>query len=286
MANMQRHCGQGEARHATKCTAHPRPARFGTLDAANPQCQKPNMDAAEYALMDAVEDRMWWYRALRARIVAALADRPGGPGPLLDAGCGTGGMVSALLAVGASRPIVAFDYMAEAAQRARAKTNLPIAVGDITRQPYADATFGAAISLDVLSHSAVEPSAALAELHRVLAPGGTLVLNLPAHEWLKSAHDARVHNARRFTTPGVRALLQAAGFTAIDARYWNTLLLPLMVIQRKILSRNPEGASDVAPFPPWLNASLLGVTVAEDWLARRGVRFPAGGSVLVVATRP
>ncbi|MDB5382879.1 MAG: class SAM-dependent methyltransferase [Rhodospirillales bacterium] len=283
---MQRHCGQGEAPHATKCTAHPRPAHLGTLDAVNTRCQKPDMDAAEYALMDAVEDGMWWYRALRARIVAALERRPGGPGPLLDAGCGTGGMVAALLAAGIVRPMVAFDYVAEAAQRARAKTNLPIAVGDITRQPYADATFGAAVSLDVLSHSSVEPPAALAELHRVLAPGGTLILNLPAHEWLKSAHDARVHNARRFTAAGIRSLLEAAGFTAIEARYWNTLLLPLMVIQRKILARNPEGASDVAPFPPWLNVSLHGVTVAEHWLARRGLRFPAGGSVLVAATRP
>ncbi len=244
------------------------------------------MDAAEYALMDAVEDRMWWYRALRARIVAALAGRPGSGGALLDAGCGTGGMAAALLAAGTTRPIVAFDYVSEAAQRARAKTGLPIAVGDITRQPYADGSFGAAISLDVLGHKSLLPADALAELHRVLAPGGTLILNLPAFEWLKSAHDARVHTARRFTAPGIRALLEAAGFTAIEAGYWNALLLPLMVIQRKILARNPDGASDVAPFPPWLDATLHGVTVFEHWLARRGIRYPAGGSVLVVATRP
>ncbi|MBR0653488.1 class I SAM-dependent methyltransferase [Plastoroseomonas arctica] len=244
------------------------------------------MDAAEYALMDAVEDRMWWYRALRARIVTALEDRPGAPGPLLDAGCGTGGMVAALLAAGITRPIVAFDYVAEAATRARAKTGLPIAVGDITCQPYPDASFGAAISLDVLGHRSLEPPAALAELHRVLAPGGTLILNLPAFEWLKSAHDARVHNARRFTTRSIRALLGSAGFTAIDAGYWNALLLPLMVLQRKVMAREPGGASDVAAFPPWLDASLHGVTVVEHWLARRRLRYPAGGSVLVVATRP
>ncbi len=244
------------------------------------------MDAAEYALMDAVEDRMWWYRALRARIVAALANRPGAEGPVLDAGCGTGGMAARLLAAGMTRPIIAFDYVVEAAQRAGAKTGLPVAVGDITRQPFPDASFGAAISLDVLGHRSLQPADALAELHRVLAPGGTLILNLPAFEWLKSAHDARVHNARRFSAPGIRALLDDAGFARIDAYYWNALLLPLMILQRKVLARNKEGASDVAPFPPWLDAIFHSVTVFEHWAARQGLRFPAGGSVLVVATRP
>jgi len=260
------------------------PARGWTRLA--PDARSPAMDAAEYALMDAVEDRMWWYRALRREVLTALERRPGAMGALLDAGCGTGGMVAALLAAGVTRPIIAFDYMAEAAQRARVKTGLPIAVGDIARQPYPDASFGAAISLDVLGHRAVQPAAALAEFYRVLAPGGTLVLNLPAFEWLRSAHDERVHNARRFTAPGIRALMRAAGFVEIDARYWNALLLPLMVLQRKVLSRKPEGASDVAPFPPWLDASLYGVTAVEHWLARRGLRYPGGGSVLVVAKRP
>ncbi|MBR0644690.1 class I SAM-dependent methyltransferase [Plastoroseomonas hellenica] len=244
------------------------------------------MDAAEYALMDTVEDRMWWYRALRARIVAALAARPGAPGPVLDAGCGTGGMLAALRAAGVTRPLAGFDFMPEAARRARAKTGAPVAVGDITHQPFSEARFGAVISLDVLSHAAVDPGAALAEIFRVLVPGGTLILNLPAFDWLKSAHDARVHNARRFTAGGIRAALAAAGFGAIETRYWNALLLPMMIVQRKLLARGPDAASDVAAFPPWLDATLHGVTVVEHGLARLGLRYPAGGSILAVATRP
>jgi hypothetical protein len=120
----------------------------------------------------------------------------------------------------------------------------------------------------------------------VLKPGGALVLNLPAFEWLHSAHDIRVHNARRFTADQARALLEQAGFTAIETRYWNALLLPLMILQRKILKSDSEAKSDVAPFPPWLDAMLYAVTALEGFLARLGLRFPAGGSVLVIATRP
>jgi hypothetical protein len=112
------------------------------------------------------------------------------------------------------------------------------------------------------------------------------VLNLPAFDWLHSAHDIRVHNARRFTATNAQALLEQAGFAAIEARYWNALLLPLMILQRKILKSDAADKSDVAPFPPWLDAMLYAVTGLERWLARIGLRYPAGGSVLITATRP
>jgi ubiquinone/menaquinone biosynthesis C-methylase UbiE len=243
------------------------------------------VEAAEYDLMDAVEQRMWWYRALHLRALQALQRRPGAPGALLDAGCGTGGLLRRLAGT-LGRALVGLDYNPEAARRAGAKSGALTAGGDANCLPFADGSFGALVSLDVLCHRAVEPGLALAEFHRVLQPGGTLVLNLPAFEWLHSAHDIRVHNARRFTADQARALLAEAGFTAIETRYWNALLLPLMILQRKILKSDSEAKSDVAPFPPWLDAMLYSVTALEGFLARLGLRFPAGGSVLVIATRP
>ena len=234
------------------------------------------MEAAEYALMDEAEARMWWYRALHVRLADALADVTG---PVLDAGCGTGGLL-ARLAPG--RMLVGLEYDGAAARRAAGKSTALIAQGSINAMPFGPGSFDAVVSADVLCHQAVDPPVALAEIRRVLRPGGRVVLNLPAYQWLLSAHDHRVHNVRRFSAGSARALLRAGGFTAVRTRYWNGLLLPLMILQRKVLARHGDSASDVAAFSPWLDATLHGITALERHLP---FSLPAGGSVLVTATR-
>ena len=76
--------------------------------------------------------------------------------------------------------------------------------GSVNAMPFADRSFDAAIAADVLCHAAVDPATALIEIRRVLRPGGRLVVNMPAYAWLMSAHDRRVHNARRQTAGELR----------------------------------------------------------------------------------
>jgi hypothetical protein len=105
---------------------------------------------------------------------------------------------------------------------------------------------------------------------------------MPAFNSLMSAHDAQVHNARRMNAGETRAMLENAGFRVVAIRYWNGLLLPLMILQRKILARS-SGRSDVAAFPPWLDRMLHGMTEIERHLP---FPLPAGGSVLAITERP
>jgi SAM-dependent methyltransferase len=229
--------------------------------------------------MDAAEDRMWWYRALHRRLIDAMAEVHG---KVLDAGCGTGGLLARL---GAARPdleLVGVEWSATACQRAAAKSGVPIVRGSTNALPFAADGFDAAIAADLLCHRAVDPDRSLPELGRVLRPGGRLIVNMPAYAWLLSAHDRHVHNVRRHTAPQLAAMLTSAGFRRVRARYWNSLLLPLMVVQRKLLARG-GAASDVAPFPPWLNGSLHAMTEIER---RLPFALPAGGSVLAIAERP
>jgi ubiquinone/menaquinone biosynthesis C-methylase UbiE len=243
------------------------------------------MEDREYELMDAVEDRMWWYRALHGHALRALEALPEGA-RILDAGCGTGGFLAKLRAAHPKAALFGLEYAEGAASRAAAKAGAHVAAGTVNALPFPDAGFDAVVSLDVLCHDAVEEAAALAEFRRVLRPGGLLVLNLPAHEWLRSAHDLRVHTARRYDRARATAALTEAGFEQPAPRHWNSLLLPLMVMQRKVLKRDEGASSDVAPFPPWLDASLFSVCRLEAALLGAGLRFPAGGSLLTTATRP
>jgi SAM-dependent methyltransferase len=239
------------------------------------------MEPGEYALMDVAEDTMWWYRALHARLLDAL--RPV-HGTVLDAGCGTGGLLAVLRQRRPDLATIGLDFDPSAARQAVHKAGEKrIVVGSINALPFADASFDAAIAADVLCHAAVEPMPALGELRRVLRPGGALVVNMPAYRWLLSAHDRRVHNVRRQTAGELHRLLTAAGFARPTVRYWNGLLLPVMVAQRKLRRRRPDAASDVAVFSPWLDRILHGVTALER---RLPWRMAAGGSVMATAVRP
>ena len=250
------------------------------------------MERAEYHRMAMLEATMWWYRALHAGLLARIG-RLGLPGGarLLDAGCGTGGLLARLSAIRPDLLLHGLEYDAEAAGLARAKlpSGTAVQVGTVNAMPYAADSFDAMVSADVLCHAGVDEAAALAEFRRCLKPGGRLLLNLPAYQWMASAHDVHVHNARRYTAPQARAILAAAGFTAVSCGYWNSLLFPLMLLHRLAAGKAKSGGgegSDVRSFPAWQDRLFFAVTAIERWLAGLGLQFPFGGSVWVEARKP
>ena len=238
------------------------------------------MERVEYELMARAEDRMWWYRAAHARMLLLLRQAGLGAGArLLDAGCGTGGLLRLLPGA------IGLDLSPIAAGLARAKAQAPVAVGTVNSLPFADAAFDGLVSVDVLYHRAVDEAAMLAEAWRCLRPGGALVLNLPAYDWLKSPHDAAVHGARRYTAARVRRLLLDAGFQPLRITYWNTLLFPLMVLRRKLFPP-ADAASDVMEYPLPMEFTFRAITGLEHLLLSIGLPLPFGGSVMALARKP
>ena len=244
------------------------------------------MERAEYERMHEVEDRMWWYRGLRAlasQLLCRALARSRIAGPVVDAGCGTGGMLLALGPAVAGHPTLGLEYDITAASFASVKAGRPVAAGSVNEMPLGDAVLGAYVSLDVLCHGGVEPVLAIKEAHRCLRPGAIAIFNLPAYDWLLSAHDRRVHNVRRFTGSQARTLLAGNGFRVLRSSYWNTLLFPLMMVHR-LLERD-EAESDVRDYPRWLDALFSAVLAAERWAIVAGISLPFGGSLIVVAAR-
>jgi SAM-dependent methyltransferase len=242
------------------------------------------MERREYEKLAAAEERMWWFRGLHAALIDALTEAAPAPlGTILDAGCGTGGLLARLRQALPRARLVGLDLDAAAAAVARGKSGCAVCVGSIDRLPVREGALDAVLSADVLCHRGVDAAAGLAEMRRCLRAGGVLVLNLPAYAWLYSAHDAAVDNVRRFGRAELERLLAAAGFAAVRTSYWNSFLFPLMVLRRKLW---PRGGSDVGLLPAPLERLFAEIMALEFRLRRAGLALPFGGSILAVAVKP
>jgi SAM-dependent methyltransferase len=230
---------------------------------------------------------MWWFAALHANLLLLHRRAAGAAAaqPVLDAGCGTGGLLAQIAAVYPGRMAVGLDAEPVACIRAFAKSGRPVCAGSVDALPFADAAFGAIFSADVLCHAGVDERGALAQFHRCLDDDGVLLLSLPAYRWMMSRHDLAVSNVRRYTRSGVARLLQAAGFRVEFAGYWNMLLFPLMVLRRKLLPDGGAPASDVKPYSAPVEAVCRAATAVERVLLKHGLRLPFGGSVIAIAMK-
>lgn len=243
------------------------------------------VDACEYELMAATENHMRWFCAARALMLWAFRAVDPPQGPVLDAGCGTGGLLGGLTGVAPERLRIGMDHAPVALAHARQKETARAVSGSVDRLPFADGSLASIISADVLCHAGVDQRAPLAESTRRLMTGGVLILNPPAYDWLKSAHDRRVHNARRYVRHHVEALLDQSGLRLRRATHGNAALLLPMAAWR-LLSGGRAAASDVKEYP-WLVDRAFGLLLtAERWCIRRGLDLPFAGSILAAAVKP
>ncbi len=245
------------------------------------------MQPDEYPRLAALEDSLWYCRALRAHLRRELLHAAGaGPLALLDAGCGTGGFLREVSALHPAWDCAGVDLSPAACALARQRSPAtPVAEASVLALPFPDARFDAVVSADVLYHLD-DDHTALLEMRRTLAPGGQLVVNVPAYPWLWSYHDVAVEGRRRYTRRGLRERLARAGFADIRTTHWNLLPLPLLILRRKVFApRRPRG-SDVRALPGPLGCFLRGLAALEQAWLRSGWDLPAGSSLLAVARRP
>jgi SAM-dependent methyltransferase len=150
---------------------------------------------AEYRRMFEAEERQWWFAGQREVAGALLESRvSGSPGlRLLDAGCGTGFNLVALARLGSASGI---DLSPEAIRFCRER-GVRAARASLLALPFPPGAFDVVTSFDVIYHDWVsDDRAAVAEMARVLRPGGVLLVRVPALEALRGAHDAQVHAPR------------------------------------------------------------------------------------------
>jgi SAM-dependent methyltransferase len=245
------------------------------------------MKPHEHDIMRSVEDSYWWYRALRRHVVASI--EPGSQKfSLLDAGCGSGGMLAKLRQEFPEADLTGIDDSAHAIEICRERnTGARLLRAGVHELPFPAESFDVILSLDVWTHASVDDSLAAHETHRVLRPNGKLILNLAAFEFLEGAHDKGVDAVRRYTRPQVRALLEGAGLIVERLTYWNATLTPPIALFRWLSRRRlerEEARSDFRPIPSFLNAALARLAALE-LTASRHLSLPFGTSVFAVARK-
>jgi SAM-dependent methyltransferase len=229
----------------------------------------------------------FWFHGFR-RFVAPLLDRAaGGRRDLLslDCGCGTGNNLALLRRYGRA---FGFDITYSGLKYAASRGEHSVAQASVTDIPFPGEAFDLITSFDVvyaLPDAAEEK--AVAEMFRILKPGGFLVLNVAALPALRGNHSVLGGEVRRYTRARLRWALERGGFEIERLTYTNVSILPIVAATRWLqrLGGHKESANEITVPSAPINAALTGVLALEA-AALRIVNMPLGSSVLCLARKP
>jgi len=231
------------------------------------------MEASELIALAEVEDKYWWYKERRSILAKELRRLPA-PGLALDIGAAGGGNTRVLRAHGWKS--MALEYAPTAAAIARER-GIDVVRGDARELPVRTGSVDLVTAFDVLEHIE-EDYLATAEMTRVLRPGGTALIAVPADMALWSSHDEAVSHVRRYDRTGLRDVIVKGGLVIEELWSWNVLLRPVVKMRRQ----SSEG-SDLEDLNPIVNAGLLAIIRAERYLP---VKSLPGVTLFLRARRP
>ncbi len=234
----------------------------------------------EPSLWDAiarVERRHWWFRG-RREIIARVLEQTLPPGAaILDVGCGTGFVLERLAGRFDALGVEPDESVRARAAGAIRNRLLPGGIGDFAA--LGGRRFDAVLLLDVLEHLD-DDLGAVRQVRPVIAPGGMLLIAVPANPALWSRHDVLNEHHRRYTAGGLRFLLESADYSVDHIGHMNSRLYPLARLHR-LAVRETTSALRVPPRP--LNAFFAAAFAGE---ARRGPPAYSRGLSLLAIARP
>ncbi|MDF2604577.1 bifunctional 2-polyprenyl-6-hydroxyphenol methylase/3-demethylubiquinol 3-O-methyltransferase UbiG [Sphingomonas sp.] len=239
------------------------------------------MDRRVYDRMAEHDSTHWWYRA-RRDILADYLTREGKlpkDARILEIGCGTGHNLPMLAQFGRVDAIEIDPAARDVASRRLGK-----AVGDAPLPALPgvpDAHYDLIAVLDVVEHIE-DDVAALQAMRARLAPGGKILITVPAHQWMWSAHDVVNHHHRRYSKATLVKAIDAAGLRPRKLGYFNSLLFPLAAAAR-IMGRitGREDSDDTPPAAP-LNTLFEKIFRLERHMVGR-LPMPPGVSIITLA---
>ncbi|PIU95741.1 MAG: methylase [Armatimonadetes bacterium CG_4_10_14_3_um_filter_66_18] len=243
------------------------------------------LNAQEYEIQYRLEDSYWWFVGRRRIICAWLSQLVGGNSDqlLLDIGCGTG---TTMWRLRQFCRVVGVDFSNLALARAQSRGLDRLVGGSALSLPFAEGSFGLLTLLDVLEHLK-DDAGALRGMRRILRPGGSLLLTVPAYPSLWSQHDVALHHYRRYTGSRLRNVVEAADFRVERLSYAICAPTPLTFAFRWAQGRLATPAAPktaLIQLPRPLNQFLISLLTLEAF-ALRATALPFGVSLLCHAVR-
>ena len=233
------------------------------------------------------EREHFWFRGLR-RFMAPLLEQAarGVAAPrILDCGCGTGHNLGMLRRYGRS---IGIDVTWSGLSYAHGRGERAVAQATATRLPFPAAAFDVVTSFDVIyALGDSDEREALAEMFRVLKPGGHLVVNAAAMDLLKGNHSVLALEVRRYSRRSLRERLEGAGFRVRRLSYTNATILPIVAGVRLLqrVSGHEESEEEISLPPAPVNAALTAALMVEA-AALRFIDMPFGSSLMALAEKP
>ena len=237
------------------------------------------MDEDQIGRLADFEEGYWWH-AGRRRILSDLVLRHCGTRAMqiLDVGCGSGGTSKAFKAYG---NVVGVDYSELALKHAKV-SGVSVARSSMTAIPFRSGAFDLVTILDAIEHEK-DDRQVLQEIRRLLRPGGTLVVTVPAFQFLWSRHDVAVSHVRRYSLGQIKRIVEEEGFTTLKSSYFVSFLFPLVAAYR-MLSKGGEPKANMTKFPTFVNAAFEKILDLENMMIKK-TKLPFGLSVVLVAKR-
>lgn len=245
-----------------------------------------------YQRMRELESSGWWNAGMRdagARLLA-LAELPE-RGRLLDLGCGSGQTMAWFREAHPDWTTVGLDVALEGLRAGRALGESGILAASALQIPLDDASVDLVITLDVLQHLPLNrgDETALAELHRVLRPGGYLLARTNAQAFPRTPDDPE-HDFHKYRPAELARKMTAAGFTVIRLSRLNALL-GLAEIPRELRANHEAGRGYHGILSDPGTAEGLAGRLKRRWLSvearavARGWKLPAGRTLLALCRR-
>lgn len=243
------------------------------------------MKKEEYKRIFEQEENYWWYLGMRKISEVLLDSVIKSPSlKILDAGCGTGGMMFFLKKFG---NVSGIDISPEALKYCQKRGLKQIKESSIEKILFNDEKFDLVTSFDVLYHQWVKNDfLVIREFYRVLKPGGYLLMRVPAYNWLRGKHDEVIKTRHRYTKNELVQKVRLSGFKILRSTYANTILFPIALLKRSSERFLPEGkTSDIKPLPKIINTLFTKILYFEGRIMAK-FSLPFGLSLFVLAQKP